>query len=142
MQATHWVFTLNLPNKDINNNNLELLDLSFAKYSIYQLELSESGTFHYQGYVELKRSVRLTTMCNLLPGAHFERRQGSRVEARNYSSKEDTRVDGPWESGTWEGSQQGRRSDLLGMPDMLEYQAWRDGWSDKYAFVDCSGLMQ
>jgi hypothetical protein len=45
-----------------------------------------------------------------LPSLHFEKRYGSQSEAIAYCSKEDTRVDGPWEYGTC--NKQGDRTDL------------------------------
>lgn len=43
---------------------------------------------------------------------HFEKRKGSREQARAYCIKSDGRVEEPFEIGTWEPDAQGTRSDL------------------------------
>lgn len=79
---------------------------------MYQLETGASGTPHWQGYIELNKAVRLTSMRDWLPGAHFEQRRGTREEARSYCMKEEGRQAGPFERGDWQAGGQGRRSDL------------------------------
>lgn len=118
--AKHWVFTRNNPTLD----PIRLL-LAFAEwplsYALFQLETAESGTPHYQGYLEFKAKMRLTAILRL-PGAagmHLEKRRGTREQARDYARKEDTREDGPWEYGIWSPQAQGSRSDLSACTDML-----------------------
>lgn len=74
-------------------------------YMVYQLERAPSGLLHLQGYLELKNRARFVTLKKRMPafeGAHFEARQGTADEARNYCMKVDTRIAGPWEFGKWE----------------------------------------
>lgn len=52
-----------------------------------------------QGYVAFKSNKRLTVLAKQIPGAHWERRQGTHNDAKAYCSKEDTRQQGPWEIG-------------------------------------------
>jgi len=99
------------------------------KYCVYQMENGEqTGYLHYQLYVELKSTQRITAVKKMfrIPSAHVEIRQGSRAEAREYCMKAETRVPpsvitygngqtalvsyGPFEYGKWTG--QGHRSDL------------------------------
>lgn len=51
-------------------------------------------------------------MRRLLPGAHWEPRYGTHLQAKTYASKLDTRLEGPWEYGTEPASDgvQGRSS--------------------------------
>lgn len=107
-----WVFTHNNPTGD-----LPVWDK--IRYVSWQLEKGESGTPHWQGYVELSAPQRLAAMKKWLPGAHFEQRKGTREEARAYTRKEDTRVDGPWERGSWEAGGSGRRGDLAAARDLI-----------------------
>lgn len=107
MSAAHWCFTLNNPRHQLDVT----LETPSVRYAIFQIETGEEGTPHFQGYLELQRSQRLSFLQRLIPGAHFEQRRGTREQARDYCRKEEGRVEGPWEVGTWEGGQ-GTRSDI------------------------------
>jgi len=111
-QARHWCFTLNNPEGQLDVDFESAEASGHIAYVIWQMELSESGTVHYQGYLELSRSQRLSFVKNLLPRAHFEIRRGSRDQARDYARKDDSRIEGPWEIGSWVPGSSGRRTDL------------------------------
>jgi len=88
---------------------------SYVSYGVYQLERGAEGTLHWQGYAELSRPQRISALKKWLPSAHFERRAGTDVQARDYCMKrDDTYVDGPWEHGTFvpAANTQGKRTDL------------------------------
>lgn len=106
-QARSWCFTVNNPEGDCPLTAGE----GHVRYAVWQLERGERGTYHWQGYAEFDRPVRLAHLKGLLPTAHWERRRGSPDEARNYAMKEDSRQAGPWETGTF-GGEQGKRTDL------------------------------
>lgn len=111
-----WVFTLNNPTEKLDWEILK----EKAKYLVYQLEQGEKEeTPHYQGYIEMSKVKRLTGMKKIIPKAHFEKRRGTRDEARNYCMKTDTRVEGPWEYGEFKGKQ-GFRSDAYRMKDIQD----------------------
>lgn len=105
MTSRAWVFTYNNPNGDLNT---EFTDL---RYTIWQLERGESGTYHFQGYAEFKKPIRLAACKRWLSSAHWEPRRGTPTQAKEYASKEDTRIAGPWEFGE-QGGAQGKRTDL------------------------------
>lgn len=85
-----------------------------VSYVIWQYEQGESGTPHYQGYVQLKKQYRLSTLASNMPeGIHWEPRKGSHAQAKAYCQKEDSRLAGPWEHGTE--THQGRDSALVPM---------------------------
>jgi len=63
-------------------------------------------------YIEVKRKCRLAAIKKLLGNVHAELRKGTREQAREYCMKEDSRIDGPWEIGSFGHSQQGKRTDL------------------------------
>ena len=97
----------------INNPTVEEKPLEWpkVKYIIYQKEKGEEGTEHYQGYVIFDGAMRLSALKKINARAHWEKRKGTHVQAKAYCSKEETRVEGPWERG--EEPQQGKRSDIL-----------------------------
>lgn len=95
-ESLYWVFTLNNPaNNDVPRDALT----EHANYAVWQREVGQSGTHHLQGYVVLKRKQRLSALVKLMPGAHFEIRRGRHDQAKDYSTKSDTRQEGPWEIG-------------------------------------------
>nr|WAE42585.1 MAG: replication associated protein [Cressdnaviricota sp.] len=104
-QGKFWCFTLNNPNGPLNFNEE-------VEYAVYQKERGEAGTEHYQGYVEFKSNKRLSAVKVWLPTAHFEKRKGTGVQARQYCMKADSRLEGPWEYGTFVETSQGKRNDL------------------------------
>lgn len=110
IRGRDWIFVINNP-KD-SDKPFELFN--DAIYCVYQKECGEKeGTFHLQGYVEFKNEKRLSYFKKKCPRAHVEKRKGTRVEAREYCMKEDTRVEGPFEFGYWhEPKGKGKRSDL------------------------------
>jgi len=115
-QVSHWVFTVNNPET--------LLDFALddlVRYAVYQLEVGDSGTPHFQGYIEFKRSCKLGRVKQALAEdtAHCEPRKGSQLEAVDYCTKEDTRVDGPWTYGEPSGGQ-GARMDLVRLKEDLD----------------------
>jgi len=111
--SKNYVFTINNPTAPVPFSEPDMHCL------VYQLERGELGTPHYQGYVEFKRRVSLTTAQRLLgAAAHLERRRGTRRQAIDYSMKEDTRVEGPWTFGNWDDVTQGKRSDIK------EFKEW------------------
>jgi len=114
-QSSAWVFTLNNP----ASIEAPRVFADSAKYCIWQEEKGESGTRHLQGYVYFKGSRKLSTLKNLLPAAHFEVRRGTHEQAKAYSSKEDTRVSGPYEFGE-EPVGQGTRTDLTSLKRALD----------------------
>ncbi len=102
-----WVFTLNNPGGPLDFDPFDRI-----RYAIYQRESGARNTEHYQGYIELSSPATLRFMQRVIPGAHFERRRGTRQQARDYARKEETRIGTVVEFGTWTGGQ-GTRSDLI-----------------------------
>lgn len=113
-QYRHWVFTLNNPTQDPNEFGTKILSDKYTKALVFQRERGSVGTTHFQGYIELKRNVRLSYMRRLIPRAHVEPRRGSRRQAYEYAKKSETRTEGPWEFGTFVllDKGKGRRTDL------------------------------
>lgn len=113
----NFVFTLNNPT--ITPDQLWAALSPKAKYLIFQLEKGENGTPHFQGYCELNRQSRFAPIKSLIPSAHIEPRRGSQAQAKAYASKEDTRVEGPFEYGEYIETNPGQRTDVRAFRDAI-----------------------
>ncbi len=83
----------------------------WVKYVIYQLEQCPSTKKdHYQMYAEFSDKVTIKKIHEWLPGCHVENRYGKQSDAIRYCSKEESRVEGPWEQGNK--NNMGERNDL------------------------------
>ena len=95
-----WIFTLNNPNP----RDMEMIhNCESIRYMAYQLELSETGTEHLQGYVEFNQPLDFKEVLEIFSDGkfHLEFRRGTREQARDYCTKEQSRIRGPWFVGEW-----------------------------------------
>ena len=109
MQGKNLCFTINNPKEDPE------FDEEKMHYLVFQLERGENGTLHLQGYVEMKKQMRLNAVKALLGGnPHIERRRGTAKQASDYCKKDDTRVEDtqPEEFGELKTTTPGKRNDL------------------------------
>lgn len=90
MSTRYWCFTINNPTELIDTS--EKLWKKNLSVLVYQKEIGENGTPHYQGYLELVTPRRLTWLKKVIPTAHLEPRKGSRGQALQYVIKEDSAV--------------------------------------------------
>lgn len=119
-----WCFTINNPENILLPQDLEK-DKDY-RCSVFQLETGESGTVHYQGYVEFKASVRRNRVKKLLEiagTAHLEQANGSPYENLQYCTKEEARLMedetfGAW--GDWESGGQGKRNDVKRLVELIK----------------------
>lgn len=119
-QNRSWCFTL------FFNENVTTLSIDHdfsnpaIRYVSYQYEICPTTQRrHAQGYVEFNRAFRISGVKGVIPKlgtAHLERRNGTRDQARDYTTKEETRApgegNGPFQKGEWEAGGQGARSDV------------------------------
>lgn len=100
MAAKNWCFTLNNPTDEETQNLLNLIDNNDnIHYLIFQTELK--STLHHQGYISLKTKKTMeTTKMYISDRAHLEKAKGTPHQNRVYCTKDDTRIDGPFEYGT------------------------------------------
>lgn len=73
-------------------------------YLVFQKEKGKKNTIHFQGYVEFSKQTRMTALKKITFGKsmHWEKRMGTRPEAREYCMKDDeTRLEEPLEYGLW-----------------------------------------
>lgn len=94
-----------------------------VQYLLYQKEVGKKGTPHFQGYIFLRRKKGFSTVEAILKRmragkAHIETCRGSHEENVAYCSKEDGRLDGPFEAGT--PPQPGKRNDLVSLKSDLD----------------------
>lgn len=119
-KAKGWCFTVNNPvHRVLYPDGLP----DTIKYIVYQVERGVQGTEHLQGFVyftkqTLGSSVKKTSfigpegqVVEPFVGAHLEVAKGKPEDNRSYCTKEDSRVDGPWELGVLPGGS-GERTDL------------------------------
>lgn len=88
VMAKNYCFTLNNPRADIQLHDA-------VGYMVYQHEIGENGTLHYQGYLEFKERTRITGIKKLgypYNEMHLEVRKGTQAQAIAYCIKDDTRV--------------------------------------------------
>lgn len=109
-------------NTGLNQQLLENHTNGSIKYAIYQIErCPTTQRRHYQGYIELSKPNKFPAIKRILGrnDAHLDKRNGSREQARDYCSKLDTRVEGPFEYGDFGVGGQGQRSDLQRGVDII-----------------------
>lgn len=114
MGARNWCWTLNNPNDETEDIlRVQLGGDGAVRYAIWQLERGESGTRHLQGYLELTKVMRIAGLKQLFHPfkPHFEKRRGTREQARDYCRKDESSLGGRVELGEWE-QQRGRRTDI------------------------------
>lgn len=99
-QARTWCGTLQLSEQGFDGSAFlnGLLERDLIKYGIGQVE--QGSHLHFQFYVQLHRSQRLQWLkAKISNEAHWEAARGNLEANKRYCTKEDTRVDGPWEVG-------------------------------------------
>lgn len=114
-----WLFTINNPETEPDEFIAKLGELATVRYAIFQREQGEEGTEHFQGYLELTRTQRLSWVRNNVSArAHWESRRGTQQQAIDYCSKVDTRISGPWSCGE-KSPGQGSRTDIIAFRDAI-----------------------
>lgn len=134
-EAKHWCFTWNDADDKLTYEDVIDKLAEHCDYLVFQQEVGEEGTKHYQGYAEFTKAKRLSAIQKLTTPhrPHWEKRKGTRDQARDYAMKKDTRVDGPWEAGQkpWsaKSGKRGERTDLEAVAKMVQ-----DGATDEEIF--------
>jgi len=83
-KSRNWCFTANHPRWETVTN---LTSASQINFLIAILEVGESGTEHYQGYLELASPRALSALKKLDGTIHWEIRRGSKAQAVTYVLK-------------------------------------------------------
>lgn len=119
MRSRNYMYTVNNPEGQLAPEEDEW-ELYHATFTQWQLEVGDTGTPHFQGYLELDSPCSLNQV-KAIPGledAHFDVRRGTQAQALAYTSKEASRVEGPWTWGVLKA--QGVRSDLGGLRALVD----------------------
>lgn len=91
VRARRFCFTINNPTAEDEPTFLE----QHVKYLVYVMQRGESGTPHYQGYVEFKSQKTLSAVSKLIPRAHLEVAKGTPRQASDYCTESDTNIGEP-----------------------------------------------
>lgn len=120
-QARRMCFTIH------GEENLAWLKANYTslhnnvQFVIFQIEKApETGALHAQGYLELKKPAKYSTVQGYMECGqfHIEVCGGSQEDNIKYCTKEETRVEGPFEHG--ERKRQGERMDLIAAHALLK----------------------
>lgn len=145
-RTLRWLFTLNNPTIDGDEiwTIIEALDVDRA---CWQLELSPSGTPHFQGYICFKNRKEDKYVWKLFDGkANWIRATGSCAHNLAYCSKDDTRIGTekwiigrPEEFISTNGIKPGRRSDWNDIRDLIQNGATASQISESHPmqFATC-----
>lgn len=128
-RSRNWTFTWNNPSK-LGAEIVSIFDEEVKKgrisYFIFQKEIApETGTPHFQGYVQFGQAQRFSALKKLLSSeVHLEIANGSPSQNEAYCSKVESRAPGSDdEVGPWSGGKkredQGRRNDIEGYMDAI-----------------------
>lgn len=83
--------------------------------------MGQNGTPHFQGYIEFNKPMTMGMIKKILgQEVHLEPRYGTREQAHDYCTKEDTAIEGPWEIGQWNPLEKGKRNDLLNLKNDID----------------------
>lgn len=118
-QARRWFLTINNPEKTDDDYIEYIQGLEHFKYCAFQREKGEkTGTEHIQGFIVFSIGKRFATIKNYFPTAHIEAVKGSNVQARDYCTKSETRVSGPYELGTF--AEERSRTDISMFVELVQ----------------------
>ena len=105
--------------KDVNSIKDYIVNLTNFKYSAFQIEKGgNSELTHIQGMIIFKNPVHWSTFCRLFPLADFSPIRGSNTQARQYCTKEETRIDGYYELGEF--TEERSRTDIREFMSLID----------------------
>lgn len=129
-RARNWCWTIFNYNDE---TEASIAKWGRVRYTTYGKEHTAAGRPHLQGYTEFLKPLRPSALKKLHPTAHWERREGTRDEARNYCHKEDP---SPVEIGDWELSK-GERTDLQTVKEKIDEGATEADIADEFFGTWC-----
>lgn len=118
-QARRYLMTINNP--EISDEEMcdYIEHLEHFKYCAFQREKGhECETEHLQIFLIFTVGKRFSTIKKLFPKAHIEKANGNNVQCRDYCTKSDTRVSGPYELGVF--AEERARTDITNLLEMVK----------------------
>lgn len=117
-QSRRWFLTINNEERSLEELSEYIKNLEHFKYAIFQREVGEKKeTPHIQGFIIFTIGKRFSTIQNYFPRAHIEQAKGTNTQARDYCSKEETRVEGPIEIGAF--AEERARTDISNFLELV-----------------------
>ncbi len=133
-QGRNWCMTINRNPKDFYDH-LEALyqdNSTKIRYVCGQLEVADTGQEHFQGYIQLLQCRRLNWLkANINRGAHYEVQRGNNQQARDYTLKEESRIEPFIEHGSFNKGK-GTRTDIVEFKDAILKGAKQAELLEKY----------
>ncbi len=118
-QARRWFFTINNEKRTDEEFSQYITGLEHFKYVMFQRERGEKEkTEHIQMFLIFSVAKRFSTVKKLFPRAHIEEVKGTNIQARDYCSKSETRVSGPYEFGEF--AEERARTDVKGFLQLVK----------------------
>jgi len=117
--------------KDVNAIRQYISNFSTFKYSCFQIEKGGNcETVHIQGFITFKNPMTWSTFKNYFPCSHFNKCLSNNTSCRQYCSKIETRIDGPYEDGEF--IEERGRSDVREFVKMLHSDATDNDLQELY----------
>ena len=117
-QVRRYCITINNPEETDEQMFEYLKNIEHIKYFIFSREQGKKeGTIHFQMFLIFTIGKRFLTIKKLFPKAHIEPAKGSNNQNRDYCSKGDTHISGPFEYGEF--AEERGRTDLRNFFDMV-----------------------
>ncbi len=95
-RSRRWIFVINNPSEDVISSASGLPFKDSASHYCVQLESGDDGTPHLQGFVSWINAKTFKATKPLLWGAHIEAAKGTLKRNKEYCSKAEGRLRGPW----------------------------------------------
>ncbi len=113
-RARNWCFTIHNPTGTWEEETLLMREHDKFGFLSVQKEKGKKGTkqghIHFQGFVQFKSAIRGPAVKKMHAKATWSVMISTAQKCTDYTSKDDTRIDGPWQVGTMK--DQGRRTDI------------------------------
>ena len=119
IQSRRWFLTINNETRSDEELCDYISSLEHFKYYCFQRERGEKEhTEHIQLYLVFTIGKRFNTVKSYFERAHIEKARGSNVQCRDYCSKKETRISGPYEAGEF--AEQRARTDITNLYEMID----------------------